>query len=182
MTLVTGGARSGKSSFAEEKVKEFGKTVLYIATSIPFDDEMRERIKRHRERRPLDWLTVEAYKDFDTALSKKLAGVDSVLFDCITVMVTNIMLEMEADWEVIGVERVNEIEEAVDSEIDKLINLIKESDAAFVVVSNELGSGLVPPYAVGRAMRDIAGRANQKLAKASDEVYLCVSGIPVKIK
>ncbi len=182
LILVTGGARSGKSSFAEETVKSFGGNILYIATSIPFDDEMKERVKRHRQQRPAAWDTLEAYRDMDVRLAGKLPGKDAVLLDCITVMVSNIMLEKELDWDTASVDTVNEIEKMVDNEIGKLMKIIKSSDVPFVVVTNELGSGLVPPYALGRAMRDIAGRANQMLARSADEVYLCVSGIPVKIK
>ena len=182
LILITGGARSGKSSFAEETAQKCGRNVLYIATSIPFDDEMKERVKRHREQRPAGWETLEAYRDMDICLEGRLAGRDAVLLDCITVMVTNIMLEKEIDWDTASIDTINAVEAGVDIEIKKLLGIIGKADTTFIAVTNELGSGLVPPYALGRAMRDIAGRANQMLAKAADEVYLCVSGIPVKIK
>ena len=182
LILVTGGARSGKSTFAEETVKNMGANILYIATSIPFDDEMKNRVRRHREQRPKEWETVEAYRDLDVLLQDKLAGRDAVLLDCLTVMVSNLMLERAMDWDGISVEEINAVEEDVGKQIEKLAKLIKLSDIPFIVVTNELGMGVVPPYELGRAIRDIAGRANQVLAKAADEVYLCVSGIPVRIK
>lgn len=182
LILVTGGARSGKSTFAEDTVRKMGERAVYVATSAVCDDEMRERVKKHRAQRPAGWLTVEAYKDLDTKLEGVLGSVDAVLLDCITIMVSNLMLEKAMDWEGISAEEINEVEAAVKLEIEKLINTAKKASVPFVIVTNELGMGVVPPYELGRAVRDIAGRANQMLAKAAEEVYLCISGIPVKIK
>lgn len=182
LILVTGGARSGKSTFAEDTARKLGENVLYIATSKAFDDEMKERIKRHRAQRPAQWDTIEAYKDMDLNLMDRLDGKDVVLLDCITIMVSNLMLEKAMDWEGITTEEINQVENHVKLEIEKLIAVVRVSDTPFIIVTNELGMGVVPPYELGRAVRDIAGRANQMLAKAAEEVYLCVSGIPVKIK
>lgn len=182
LILVTGGARSGKSTFAEDMVRKLGEKVIYIATSAACDDEMKDRIKRHREQRPAGWLTVEAYKDMDLNLKDRLTGMDAVLLDCITIMVSNLMLEKAMDWEGISADEINKVEAGVKEEVEKLINVANEAPVPFVIVTNELGMGVVPPYELGRAVRDIAGRANQMLAKTAEEVYLCVSGIPVKIK
>ena len=182
LILVTGGARSGKSTFAEEIAKKVGSRILYIATSTACDDEMKSRIERHREQRPSNWDTIEAYKDFDTVFGSRLADTDAVLLDCVTIMISNIMLEKAMDWEEICQEEINRVENSAKNEIEKLINLAKGADIPFIIVTNELGMGVVPPSKLGRAIRDIAGRANQILAKAADEVYLCVSGIPVRIK
>lgn len=182
LIMVTGGARSGKSTFAEESAKGLGKNILYIATSTDFDEEMKERIKRHRRQRPPEWDTVEAYKGMDVVLAGRLNGREVVLLDCITIMVSNIMLEKAMDWDGICPDEISSVEDNVKDEIDKLINVVKAADIPFIIVTNELGMGVVPPYELGRAIRDIAGRANQMLAKAADEVYLCVSGIPVRIK
>ena len=182
MILVTGGARSGKSTFAEETVKKFGENVLYIATSISFDDEMKDRIKKHKEQRPHEWETLEAFKDFDIVLPDRIVGKSAALIDCITIMVTNIMLETDLNWTNINVDDISNIENEVKNEITKLIYTIKKSETPFVLVTNEVGMGIVPENKMARAFRDMAGRANQMLARASDEVYLCVSGIPVKIK
>lgn len=182
LILVTGGARSGKSAFAEETIKKMGENILYIATAIAFDDEMKSRIRKHREQRPQNWETVEAYKDMDIKLQGRLHGKDAALLDCITVMVSNLMLERAMDWENIAAGEIDEVERNVKTELDKLIRIIKASDVPFVVVTNELGMGVVPPSVLGRAIRDIAGRANQMLAAMAEEVYFCVSGIPVRIK
>ncbi|MCX7920428.1 MAG: bifunctional adenosylcobinamide kinase/adenosylcobinamide-phosphate guanylyltransferase [Clostridia bacterium] len=182
LIMVTGGARSGKSCFAEETVKKFGEDVVYIATSIPFDDEMRHRIQKHREQRPEYWETVEAYKDLDKVLDGKLEGKSAVMLDCITIMVTNIMFEKCTDWDSIKADEINSLEGQVRNEVDKLIGAAGTASIPFIVVTNEIGMGIVPEYASARAFRDIAGRMNQVLAKAADEVYFCVSGIPMKIK
>jgi adenosylcobinamide kinase/adenosylcobinamide-phosphate guanylyltransferase len=182
LILVTGGARSGKSRFAEKKASDFGDRVLYIATAVAFDEEMKERIRRHRQQRPSGWETLEVYRDFETSLPGLLAGRDAVLLDCVTVMVSNIMLQKAMDWEGISVEEINAVEKEVDSQVRSLLSIIKNAEIPFVLVTNELGMGVVPPYALGRAFRDIAGRVNQILAGEAEEVYLCVSGIPVKIK
>ncbi|NNG66985.1 bifunctional adenosylcobinamide kinase/adenosylcobinamide-phosphate guanylyltransferase [Caldanaerobacter subterraneus] len=177
--LVTGGARSGKSGFAEKLAYEKGKDdVLYIATSLPIDEEMKERIKRHRERRPSSWETVEAYKDLDKEILKK--GKKVVLIDCLTVMISNLLMEVDLTWENSTLEQIDEIEDRISQEVDKI--LIVSSGVEIIIVTNEVGMGLVPEYKLGRIFRDIAGRMNKKVAEASKEVYLMISGIPVKIK
>lgn len=182
LILVTGGARSGKSSFAEETVRSYGENILYIATAIGMDDEMKERIRRHRLQRPPGWETLEAFRDFDRTLPGILKERNAVLLDCVTIMVSNIMLQKAMDWEELSTAEMNEVENEVTGQVGTLLSIIKDADIPFVLVTNELGMGVVPPYALGRAVRDIAGRVNQQLARAADEVFLCVSGIPVKIK
>ena len=182
LILVTGGARSGKSSFAEETVRSVGDNVLYIATATAFDDEMKERIYRHRQQRPASWETLEAFRGLGSILPGLLPGRDAVLLDCITVMVSNIMLEKAMDWEGLSVQDINDAEKEVSEQIGELLQVIGSTGVPIVLVTNELGMGVVPPTALGRAVRDIAGRVNQQLARAADEVYLCVSGIPVRIK
>jgi adenosylcobinamide kinase/adenosylcobinamide-phosphate guanylyltransferase len=182
LILVTGGARSGKSTFAEETIGDIGENILYIATATPCDEEMELRIQRHRQHRPQKWETVEAYRDMDVHLKGRLPGKDAVLLDCITVMVSNLMLERDMDWEGISADEIDKVEEMVREEIEKLIEVVKSTDVPFVVVTNELGMGVVPPTELGRAIRDIGGRVNQMLAGVADKVYLCVSGIPVQIK
>lgn len=182
LILVTGGARSGKSSFAEETAKLFGEQILYIATAAAFDEEMKERIRRHRLQRPASWTTLEAYRDFDKSLPELLMGQNAALLDCITVMVSNIMLEKAMDWEGLSIKEMEEVEKAVAVQVEFLLGVIRNADIPFILVTNELGMGVVPPYALGRAVRDIAGRVNQQLAREANEVYLCVSGIPLKIK
>lgn len=182
MILVTGGARSGKSTFAEELVRSCGENILYIATSIPFDEEMKLRIQKHREQRPAHWETLEGYKGLDAGVSSRVDGKDAVMLDCITIMITNLMFEQPIDWDHLPAGAMTTMEEAVHEEMEKLLTAVRNCPVPFVVVTNEIGMGIVPDNVLSRLFRDIAGRMNQMLAKAADEVYLCVAGIPVKIK
>ena len=182
LVLITGGARSGKSSYAERLAAGEGENVLYIATAVPFDDEMKLRVEMHRARRPREWQTIEAYKGFDKIIEKNCRGKSAVLLDCITIMITNIIMDNGPDWQSISAERILSIEECIEAEIDSLVSIARREEPLFAVVTNEVGMGLVPEYPLARAFRDIAGRINQKLARAADEVYLCVCGIPVRIK
>ena len=179
---ITGGARSGKSSFAEQLAIKLNQKIAYIATSIPFDDEMRKRVKLHRERRPANWLTIEAYTDLDEQIDKVISEVDAFLLDCITVMTTNIMMDNIADFNSISDDESQSFEDQVNTQLDKLLAYCRNFDKTIIIVSNEVGMGIVPLYKSARLFRDVAGRANQKIAESADEVYLCVSGIPVKIK
>lgn len=177
IVLVTGGARSGKSTFAEEKVKSYGEDILYIATSIAFDDGMKDRIKKHRMQRPEHWETLERYKEFNKI---EIRNYDGIIVDCITLMVSNILLEYAGDFDKISVEEIDDIEKSIFIEIDYFLESLKGQN--IVLVTNEVGMGLVPSYKLGGIFRDIAGRVNQYLAKKSEEVYVTISGIPLKIK
>lgn len=181
---VTGGAKSGKSKFAEELAMKKGKRV-YVATSIPFDNEMKNRVKRHKEQRGEDWITVEAYRNIDTVLLNidSIKNVEVILLDCLTNMVANIMImEREIDWDNISEIELKEVEKEVLSEVEKVINLSEKLSCDIIVVSNEVGMGLVPEYSLGRHFRDIAGLMNQVVAKKAVEGYLIVSGMALKIK
>ncbi len=190
LTLITGGARSGKSTFAEKLAKEYalkaGKDgqeadVLYIATAIPYDDEMKDRIRKHQEQRPAHWRTVEAYQGLDQVAMDAKECV--ILLDCITVMVTNLLFAGGLDEDKPDRLQVEKIEAGIVSEIDKMLKVIAQNkDCEVILVTNELGLGLVPAYPLGRIFRDIAGRVNQRLAAASDQVYFVISGIPTMIK
>lgn len=184
--LITGGSRSGKSTFAESIAKNYEDIyksgVLYIATSIPFDEEMKIRVKKHRVQRPSHWHTLEAYKDFDVHFRKDENKKQVVLIDCITLMISNIMFEENSDWENADENEISRIEEKIINELDKLLEAVKEEGATLIAVTNEVGMGIIPANKLSRIFSDIAGRVNQKLSKAAGEVYFCVSGIPVKIK
>ncbi len=180
--LITGGARSGKSTYAEMLAKEYGSEVLYVATAIPFDDEMKNRIKKHREQRPANWETLEAYKNMDILLENKCRNKKAVLLDCITVMITNIMFEECPDFDKMVQDDMIAVEEAVNIQMERLLAAARSSGIPFILVTNEIGMGIVPDNKSARLFRDIQGRVNQKLASAAKDVYLCVSGIPVKIK
>ena len=180
---ITGGARSGKSSFAEKKVFESEKEKIYIATAISFDEEMKERVRLHKIQRGEDWITIEGYKNISNILSEYKNLNKIILLDCLTNMVTNNMImDRDVDWDKITQESLRDIENEIKNEVQDLIDFIKDSSLDMIVVSNEVGMGLVPPYALGRYFRDIGGRMNQLVAKESDEAYLVVSGLELKLK
>ena len=181
--LITGGARSGKSTLAESKAKELGKNVVYIATAIAFDDGMKDRIKKHRESRPQSWSTIEKYKDFsEMEKNEDFLASDLVLLDCMTLLVSNQLLESDVDFDKCPMSEIDAIEKRIFEQVDELLKVIEKHNKSFVAVTNEVGMGLVPSYRLGNIFRDIAGRVNQHLAHKADEVYMTVSGIPIKIK
>ena len=174
MILVTGGVRSGKSSYGESLLKECEK-VLYIATAIPFDEEMKERVKRHRESRNSNWETLEAYKDFEVKIKDRY---DGIILECITVMISNLLLEKLNEEN----NNYSKAEEYVMQEVKKLVKVLKKLDSKVVIITNEVGLGIVPENRLSREFRDIIGRINQYLGRECDEVYLTVCGIPMKVK
>jgi adenosylcobinamide kinase/adenosylcobinamide-phosphate guanylyltransferase len=183
IVYITGGARSGKSNFAEKQAMAFDPYVVYVATSLAIDQEMSERIAKHRARRPASWNTLEGYKNMEVLLEGVKQDRKALILDCLTIMVSNIMLEEEFDWDNISSERIEQVENRVVGEVEELLRAIRNRKlhTAFLV-SNELGMGLVPPYKLGRAFRDIAGRVNQMVAGEADEAYLMVSGLPIRLK
>ena len=194
LIFVTGGAKSGKSKFAEElilKLNNGKQENIYLATSLVFDEEMKEKVRLHKERRKNDWRTVETYKNFENSLNKyfpktKNEVKNNILVDCLTNLITNIIFEKEyIDWENFDkksyIQDLEKLDKIVKNSVNELINVSKKFENA-VIVSNELGMGLVPSYPLGRYFREIAGKMNQVMAKKADEVYFVVSGIPMKIK
>lgn len=173
-TLVLGGARSGKSRYAEELAVELGGDVLYVATAEPLDEEMRRRIAEHRARRPPSWSTLEAPRDAGKAIRSCPRRPDVVLVDCITLLVSNALLGAERA----GVEPAR----AAGEELEALLESRAASDASWILVSNEVGMGLVPETPLGRLFRDVLGRMNQRLAAASDRVVFMVAGIPMRLR
>lgn len=181
ITFITGGARSGKSTYAEKIAKESNKKIAYIATSIPFDDGMKSRIKKHKEQRPKEWATIEKYSNFNEVIDlEDYQEADMLLVDCVTVMINNLMFYSGLDFDTCEVEEVDKLEKSIIEEVKKLVNLSAEKD--MIIVTNEVGLGLVPAYKMGSYYRDIVGRINQYIASRADEVYLVVSGLQVKIK
>jgi adenosylcobinamide kinase/adenosylcobinamide-phosphate guanylyltransferase len=184
LILVLGGARSGKSDFAQRLAERSGRSVAFIATASPGDEEMRERIARHRAARPRAWHTIEEPLDLAQALHRAASLADVLLLDCMTLWLANwLMARGKMDMETMGASAARYGEEAL-QEVEALLGAFSELDAkkALVVVSNEVGLGLVPPYALGRLYRDILGRVNQRLALAASRVYLMVAGLAVDIK
>ncbi len=180
IVLVTGGSRSGKSSYAEDYVAnlyEKGEKVGYIATSQIFDDEMKFRVKLHQERRPSQWTTYESPFDAHEALKKARAdGCTAVLFDCITIYMSNLLCSLES------IDDSDKNYALAKEKINALIDAARSTDGTTVFVTNEVGSGIVPENKLSREYRDIAGLANQWLAADADEVYFVVCGIPVNLK
>lgn len=181
--LVTGGCRSGKSTYAETLAKSFDEKVMYIATSIPFDDEMRERVKKHRERRPSNWDTFEGYLDLKEIFHKKDIQFKAILLDCITIMITNLMFEFGgSEIENLDEEAINALEKRILLEVSDFTDEANLNNQTVIIVTNEVGFGIVPDNRLARIFRDIAGRINQYLASQADDVYLVVCGLPLKIK
>lgn len=182
--LILGGARSGKSSFAEDMAYTLGQEdVTYIATAKPDDEEMQERIKHHKEQRPDSWRTVEEPEKVAEKISGLANEAEVILLDCLTVLVANLLLQGEE----LGTEDYHfkdgeQKSQETLAELEKLAAAIEEAEANIIVVSNEVGQGLVPPYPLSRIYRDTVGRANQLLAKAVTEVYITYAGLPVEIK
>lgn len=180
LILILGGARSGKSSHAEALARELGgEDVLYVATAEPCDEEMRRRVEAHRARRPTRWRTLEAplrAGERIEALEREGRGARVVLVDCLTLLASNALLAAGADA---PPERA---EEAVSAELDALLAASCRSPAAWILVSNEVGLGVVPAYALGRVYRDALGRANQRCAAAASRVLFMVAGLPMTVK
>jgi len=166
ITLVLGGARSGKSAFAEALVEKASPERLYIATGQAWDEEMRVRIASHQSRRGQGWETIEAPLDLARALADNARPDRPILVDCLTLWVTNLMLG----------------EHDIARAFDELAAMLSGIKAPVVFVSNEVGLGIVPDNAMARAFRDHAGRLHQSIASLADEVYFVAAGLPLKMK
>lgn len=186
LILLLGGARSGKSAYGEKLAAQIaGETpVLYIATAIPGDDEMRERIARHQASRPSQWLTVEEPLNPAAALQSTPTSV--ALLDCITLLVGNLLLDgtnYDSEFDAFDESQFERAaaEALVDHAITALLDTWRAHTTTLILVSNEVGMGLVPPYPLGRVYRDCLGRVNARLAAAADTVLLMVAGLPVEL-
>ena len=168
--FVTGGARSGKSRFAQDHAHSLKGGKVYIATAEPLDEEMAEKIKAHRKERPSDWVTVEEPRHLGRAVMECAATYDVLLIDCLTLWISNLLTNNSLK------------EREIDEEVQNLVEHCKKVSATVIIVSNELGMGIVPLDRLTRLYRDMVGKANQHIAAAADEVFLLVSGIPIKIK
>lgn len=175
LTLILGGARSGKSDFARTlALKRGGEGVLFIATAEARDEEMRARIEKHRAERPAQWKVIEtprAIAQVGAHGRAPLPAARVVLLDCVTLWVSNVLLMDERD-----------AEQTMMHELEELLAWYHAAEVELIVVSNEVGMGIVPENELGRAFRDLLGMANQKLATAADEVFWLVAGLPIKVK
>jgi len=167
--LVTGGCRSGKSRFALDYANHRFKNRLYLATGQALDEEMKERIKEHQRQRGQDWRTVEEPLNIAMAIDHEAATAGVILIDCITMWISNMLFQ-------------NMPEEEIIHSTGTLAERIQKSPCSFVLVTNEVGAGIVPENRLARRFRDLSGMVNQKLAACADEVYWLVAGIPIKIK
>lgn len=173
--LVVGGARAGKTRLAERLAAE-QPPVTYLATAVvdPADAEMAARVARHRRSRPPEWTTQEVGRDLEGAMAELVMREGSLLIDCVTLWISNLMLGIDG-----GAPRSDE---AILDALDRSAELSTEGSARVVWVSNEVGSGVVPDNPLARRFTDLQGWANQRLAAASDSVFLCVAGLPMRIK
>ena len=174
--LITGGARSGKSSFAEKLALKFGGgKAAYIATAQIFDDEMKFRVEVHKARRGENWTTFEAPSAAEEKIFEAAKNFKAILFDCVTIYVSNFLCANDLDDEKFLYNKLRGL-------IQKLIDAAKNSDAVIIFVSNEVGGGIVPENKLARRFRDLAGLANQMLAAQSEKVFLTVAGIAIDLK
>ncbi len=176
LIFLLGGARSGKSRYAESWARENGGRALFVATAQATDADMRQRIADHRASRPADWHTLEAPIDTAEQIAAATFAYDTLILDCVTLMVSNILVALPETV------TQNEANEAALAAVERLLDLQAQSDATWLVVSNEVGMGVVPPTRLGVLYRDMLGRVNQRIAEAADEVMLLVAGIPWRLK
>lgn len=183
LTLVLGGVRSGKSDFAQSlAVRLGGERVLFVATAEPHDGEMVRRIDHHRRCRPASWNTLEQPRAVGQTISDVLADSNArpdasprvILLDCLTLLVSNVMCA-DNNWN----KHADELEHRIRCEVDALIQVVTKHPAHLIIVSGEVGSGVVPDHAMGRMFRDLLGIANQQLAAAATSTYLMVAGLAI---
>jgi adenosylcobinamide kinase / adenosylcobinamide-phosphate guanylyltransferase len=166
--LITGGARSGKSSYAEERARELGKRRLYIATAEANDEEMRRRIQQHKRRRGNDWVTIEEPLQVAETLLAQRTQTDCALVDCLTLWLSNLLLRYNVQY--------------AHEKVKQFVQTTRQLDFHLILVTNEVGWGIVPDHPLARQFRDLSGWANQLIAAAANDVVLIVAGIPMIVK
>jgi adenosylcobinamide kinase/adenosylcobinamide-phosphate guanylyltransferase len=166
--LITGGARSGKSKYAEQRAAALGQRQLYVATAEAKDEEMAQRIAEHQKRRGADWTTIEEPTELSSVLLAQRGHVDCALVDCVTLWLSNLLLHRDANF--------------AEEKVKELAETLPLLDFPVVLVTNEVGCGIVPDNSLARQFRDLTGWANQQIAAAADEVILTVAGIPMIVK
>ncbi len=172
LTLILGGVRAGKSTHAQ-RLAASGRRVLFVATAEARDEDMRTRIASHRENRPPGWDTLEEPVDLPGALKPLLPSYDTVLLDCLTLWVSNLLLK-DPDLE--------SARKGILPEAERLLDLYRSAGASWIIVSNEVGLGVMPPTELGRVYADELGRVNQLVAAQADDVYLMSAGLPLQLK
>ncbi len=177
ITLLLGGARSGKSSYAVKLAENCDGHVVYLATGISCDEEMKRRIEKHKNDRPDSWETIEEPLDVENALKKVSESADLVLLDCLGFWVSNLLLHYQSQGK-----EDSQIEDMVLTRILNMVSMAEETELEMIVVSNEVGMGIVPEGPLGRLFRDILGRANQTVAAHAHKALFFVAGLPIKLK
>lgn len=171
--VILGGARSGKSRFAQRLADSLSQRVLFVAPLVAMDEEMRRRIEIHKKARPSTWRTLEAPTHVAEAIGEHIGDADVVILDCLTLLISNFMENADDPEDL----------DALESEIANELNqLLERKNASLIIVSNEVGMGLVPPYPSGRSYRDLLGKANQFIAERADKVYMMIAGLPMEVK
>ncbi|MCK4994303.1 MAG: bifunctional adenosylcobinamide kinase/adenosylcobinamide-phosphate guanylyltransferase [Candidatus Omnitrophica bacterium] len=168
VVFITGSVRSGKSKLAVEFGEKSSKKIVFLASCAPLDEEMKKRVAKHKQSRPRDWKTIEEPIDAADVITEAKAD-ELVIFDCLTLWISNIMLKFDK-------------EKLINEKIQELFLILSKTKAEVIVVSNEVGWGIVPENKLARQFRDIVGITHQKLAGISDEVYLVTAGIAQKLK
>ncbi len=185
ITFILGGARSGKSRFAQEMasglVAQTAGTVLYLATAAGQDEEMERRIARHREGRPSEWKTIEEPRRVARILERAAGSVAILILDCLTLLISNILLDQGADRPDAS-PPADLLEQIVMKEVEDILSVCRRIGAHSLLISNEVGLAVVPATPLGRVFRDIAGRVNQRVARESEEVFLMIAGLAQKLK
>lgn len=179
LVLFLGGARSGKSECAENFASKLSDQVIYIATAAELDLEMVRRIKRHRERRPATWQTVEETTNLIEVIEEYGAKSEVILLDCLTLWISNLLIDESRSSKGIS---WPEKESYILAKVEQLAQLAKQVAAHVIVVANEVSLGVIPDNRLGRSFRDVAGYANQLIARQADEVYLTIAGLPIELK
>jgi adenosylcobinamide kinase/adenosylcobinamide-phosphate guanylyltransferase len=169
LIFITGGARSGKSRFALDYANRHFSKRLYLATCEVLDEEIAERVENHKKMRGPEWKTVEEPIEIIDKINEYGDRVEAILLDCITLWLSNLLMRQNSDVKIMD-------------ELDRFIKTIKQNQTSFIIVSNEVGMGIVPADSLGRRFRDLQGMANQKIAEAAETVILMVSGIPMILK
>jgi adenosylcobinamide kinase/adenosylcobinamide-phosphate guanylyltransferase len=169
MIFITGGCRSGKSRYALDYVDRHFSKKIYLATCEALDEEMAQRIAHHKKMRGPEWQTIEEPVEVVDQIRLHAKGVEVILLDCLTLWLSNLLIKWDDDSKII-------------KETERLIDTIKQSQTSFLVVSNEVGMGIVPADPLSRRFRDLSGMANQRMAEAAHTAILMVSGIPVLLK